>query len=311
MDTNESTDNISAHIKTPQSKGMEVIVDEANRILELAMNPATTNWPEDLFNYRTGNMLSIFLEIKVMAFGLSSLHAGLMETGREDMLQTITAILLAGYVAHDLGLQHYAKEKGLELDFVKEHLDFGELVEEGMPYLANEFAERSHVIYYTLALAQACNFNEKFKKSFIKKSSPAKETMRSLYSVVDSAGHLLSAQSLFRRGLIAQQMHLSANELQNEIKAFQEKFSVQQSEMITDALAADRSARGKKAATARHAENHAMKADAMAYYEQNRHKFKSKDAAAEAIAGRIVPMTFRVVRGWITEYHKKQSTRTM
>ena len=62
----------------------------------------------------------------------------------------------------------------------------------------------------------------------------------------------------------------------------------------------------KRAALKRHAENHAIKADALKYYVENISIFKSKDSAAEQIAGKIVPAKFRTVRDWITEYHKKQ-----
>jgi hypothetical protein len=58
-------------------------------------------------------------------------------------------------------------------------------------------------------------------------------------------------------------------------------------------------------ANKRHAENHAIKNDAMKYYSENIHKFKSKDDAAEQIAGKIVNAKFRTVRQWITNYHKK------
>lgn len=67
----------------------------------------------------------------------------------------------------------------------------------------------------------------------------------------------------------------------------------------------------KKAAKARHAENHAMKDEAIAYYEKNKDRFKSQDAAAEAIAGKVVPVTFRTVRGWIAEHRKMQSARKL
>jgi hypothetical protein len=55
-----------------------------------------------------------------------------------------------------------------------------------------------------------------------------------------------------------------------------------------------------RGASARHKENRAMKAEAIAYYQQNAKKYRSKDAAAEAIAGNIVPVTFRTVRDWLS-----------
>ena len=65
----------------------------------------------------------------------------------------------------------------------------------------------------------------------------------------------------------------------------------------------------RKAATARHAENHAMKADVIAWYSENMTSFKSIEGAAEAIAGKIVPAKFRTVRDWIAEWKKMQSAR--
>ncbi|QPK63527.1 hypothetical protein IVG45_00645 [Methylomonas sp. LL1] len=66
------------------------------------------------------------------------------------------------------------------------------------------------------------------------------------------------------------------------------------------------SEQAKRNALKRHAENHAIKADALKYYSENIDKFKSKDSAAEAIAGNVVPASFRAVRKWLTEYDKKQ-----
>lgn len=60
----------------------------------------------------------------------------------------------------------------------------------------------------------------------------------------------------------------------------------------------------QEAAFKRHEGNYKMQADAMKYYAENIDKFQSKDAAAEAIAGKIVTASFRTVRKWITEYHK-------
>ncbi len=60
----------------------------------------------------------------------------------------------------------------------------------------------------------------------------------------------------------------------------------------------------KNAALKRHAENYAIKADALKYYAENIATFKSMDAAAEIISKEIVPASFRAVRKWISEYHK-------
>jgi hypothetical protein len=50
-------------------------------------------------------------------------------------------------------------------------------------------------------------------------------------------------------------------------------------------------------AAARHAENRAMKQDAIEAYQKG--DFASKDAAAEYIAGTLVPVKFRTVRDWL------------
>ncbi len=65
------------------------------------------------------------------------------------------------------------------------------------------------------------------------------------------------------------------------------------------------SEKARKNALKAHIENHAIKADALKYYEENISSFKSKDDAAEHIAGKIVSAKFRTVRKWITEHHKK------
>jgi hypothetical protein len=59
------------------------------------------------------------------------------------------------------------------------------------------------------------------------------------------------------------------------------------------------------AANARHAENRAMKEEVWKWYEANEQSYRSMDAAAEAIAGKLVPVAFRTARAWIGEYRKK------
>jgi hypothetical protein len=53
----------------------------------------------------------------------------------------------------------------------------------------------------------------------------------------------------------------------------------------------------KLGAAARHAENHAMKRDAIDAF--LRGNFATKDDAAEHIAGKVVPVKFRTVRDWL------------
>lgn len=52
-------------------------------------------------------------------------------------------------------------------------------------------------------------------------------------------------------------------------------------------------------ADVRHKEHRDMKAQVVEHYEANRHLFRSKDQAAEAMANKLVPMPFRTVRDWL------------
>ena len=67
---------------------------------------------------------------------------------------------------------------------------------------------------------------------------------------------------------------------------------------------------GRNGALARHAENNAMKADVFRWLDSNMTKFKSMDAAAGAIAGKIAPVVFRTARTWITEWKTIRSAGT-
>lgn len=66
----------------------------------------------------------------------------------------------------------------------------------------------------------------------------------------------------------------------------------------------------RDAADKRHEENRAMRAQVIQHYEENETKFKSIEAAAEAIAGKIVPVKHRTVADWIREFRKQRSART-
>lgn len=74
---------------------------------------------------------------------------------------------------------------------------------------------------------------------------------------------------------------------------------------LKDDKKAFRSAMAKTAALVAHAEHHAMKQQVFEWLEVNMRNFRSMDAAAEAIAGKLVPVTFRTVRGWIGEWKKQ------
>ena len=60
------------------------------------------------------------------------------------------------------------------------------------------------------------------------------------------------------------------------------------------------SADASKAAGVRHAENRAMRRDAISWYRANRASGITKDAAAELIAKHVVPAKFRTVRDWLS-----------
>jgi hypothetical protein len=61
----------------------------------------------------------------------------------------------------------------------------------------------------------------------------------------------------------------------------------------------------RMAASVRHAENRAMKRQVMEWYTQHHSHYPSMDAAAEAVAGKLVPVTFRTARAWIGESKKQ------
>jgi hypothetical protein len=63
----------------------------------------------------------------------------------------------------------------------------------------------------------------------------------------------------------------------------------------------------KVAASIRHSENRSMKTQVFAWCDANRAKFKSMDATAEAIAGKLVPVKFRTARAWVGEWKKLRS----
>ena len=64
----------------------------------------------------------------------------------------------------------------------------------------------------------------------------------------------------------------------------------------------------REAAGARHKENRQMKAEVMEWCKSEMHTFKSMDSAAEAIAGKLVPVTFRTARQWIGEWAKLEQS---
>ncbi len=66
----------------------------------------------------------------------------------------------------------------------------------------------------------------------------------------------------------------------------------------------------RKGAMTRHIENHAMKVEVFDWLDANMVNFKSMDAAAEGIAGKIAPIAFRTARDWVGEWKKLRSAST-
>ncbi|MEY4979911.1 MAG: hypothetical protein RLZZ352_2181 [Pseudomonadota bacterium] len=68
----------------------------------------------------------------------------------------------------------------------------------------------------------------------------------------------------------------------------------------------------RKGADAIHTENRELKAEVFKWLDENFTNYKSMDAAAEAMTGKgkLVPLTFRTVRGWVTEWKKLRYAST-
>lgn len=79
-----------------------------------------------------------------------------------------------------------------------------------------------------------------------------------------------------------------------------------ESEMERDA----RSALAKKAAAARHSENRAMKQQVFEWCDAKMAQAPSMDTAASQVAGVVVPVAWRTVRDWMTEWKKLRSAGT-
>jgi len=63
----------------------------------------------------------------------------------------------------------------------------------------------------------------------------------------------------------------------------------------------------RKGASARHAENRALKRDVFEWLDENMPRFTSMDKAAEAIPMEVVPIAFRTARAWVGEWKKLRS----
>jgi hypothetical protein len=78
----------------------------------------------------------------------------------------------------------------------------------------------------------------------------------------------------------------------------------------SQAAAVARTVFAKKAAAARHSENRAMKQEVFEWCDANMAKAPSMDTAASQVAGVVVPVAWRTVRDWMTEWKKLRSTGT-
>ena len=73
--------------------------------------------------------------------------------------------------------------------------------------------------------------------------------------------------------------------------------------ILNNAVKAKQSA----AAIKRHQEHYSMKHQVFGWLDINFQNYKSMDATAEAIAGKLVPLKFRTVRKWVKEYKDMHS----
>lgn len=66
----------------------------------------------------------------------------------------------------------------------------------------------------------------------------------------------------------------------------------------------------RKGAEIRHSENRAMKQDVYAWLDSNMKNYKSMDAAATAVAGKVAPIAWRTARDWVGEWRRVRSAGT-
>lgn len=69
---------------------------------------------------------------------------------------------------------------------------------------------------------------------------------------------------------------------------------------------AERRARARENAAKSHTENRKLREEALDFYKKHRGEFKSAEAAARHISGKVVPVTQRTVVGWIRAWLKTQ-----
>ena len=119
-----------------------------------------------------------------------------------------------------------------------------------------------------------------------------------------------------RRGQVASEMlkyhrsrYSDSMELNNEFRKHKKDLELRLRQMLkTASQYADNAKQARrKGAAVRHAENIAMRDDIFKWLDTNMAPGMSMDAAAEKMAGKVVPLSFRTVRGHVTTWKKVRS----
>lgn len=98
--------------------------------------------------------------------------------------------------------------------------------------------------------------------------------------------------------------------LSDGLTQFDSGFDLAKSSMVEEATSVARNAMARTAAAARHRENHAMKTEVFSWMSANWEAGHSLDDFASRIAGSVVPLKWRTVREYLTEWNKMRSTGT-
>jgi len=101
-----------------------------------------------------------------------------------------------------------------------------------------------------------------------------------------------------------------ARVLSNGIYMWDEGFKFGKEEEAAAATVNARSSLARSAAAARHSENRSMKQSVFSWCDSNMASARSMDAAASQVAGVVVPVAWRTVREWMTEWKKLRSAGT-
>jgi hypothetical protein len=124
------------------------------------------------------------------------------------------------------------------------------------------------------------------------------------------AANDLAARQQFPEAFDSLHEGYEALSLISEANMWDAGFKIGKEDGADDAKALARSALGRTAALARHAENRAMKQDVFRWCDEHLSGSLSMDAAASRIAGSVVPAAWRTVRDWIGEWKKLRAAGT-